>query len=167
MGAASSQSTTPRRGSGPESRHFREAFGETSRQYASFIKPVTPFRVFASFDVERDQDLLQRLVAEGRSKNSPFIVFDRSCKEAPGQEAEERLRDRISRIDAVVVLCGEWTHRAPNVSEELRLAQELGKRYYLIKGRRIDCARPATARIDDKMYLWKNGVISELVFRFR
>lgn len=133
----------------------------------TFNKPVASFRVFASYDVERDHDLLHKLVAEGKAKGAPFTVFDRSCKEMATEESSEKLRQRIDSVDAVVVLCGEWTHRAENVAAELKLAQELGKRYYLIKGRRNDCARPVTARLDDKMYLWTNGAINELVFRFR
>jgi len=124
-------------------------------------------KVFASFDVDRDKDLLPRLVDEGKKRGAAFTVFDCSSKETPSQEAMDRLRHRLGNVDAVVVLCGEWTHRAYNVNAELKLAQELGKRYYLVKGRKhIDCARPATARINDKIYLWSDGVVNELVFRF-
>lgn len=65
-----------------------------------------------------------------------------------------------------MVLCGAWTHRSANVSAEIKMAQELGKRYYLLKGRRfLDCSRPTGARLTDKMYRWTNGVVNELVIR--
>jgi hypothetical protein len=128
---------------------------------------VAPIRVFASFDLDRDKDLLQRIVDEGKARGATFTVFDCSAREVPSQETMDRLRQRLANVDAMVVLCGEYTHRAYNVNAELKLAQELGKRYYLVKGRKhIDCAKPATARIDDKIYLWSNGVVNELVFRF-
>ncbi|HTQ10886.1 MAG TPA: TIR domain-containing protein, partial [Fimbriimonadaceae bacterium] len=128
---------------------------------------VALIRVFASFDIDRDKDLVPRLVDEGRTRGARFTVFDCSSHEAPSEEVLERLRARISHVDAVVVLCGEYTHRAPNVNAELRIAQEMGKRYYLIAGRRnIDCSRPAVSRMADKLYQWKNGTINELVIRF-
>src|ERR1051326_6090452 len=106
----------------------KPAHGETGLWRGSLINSVRAFRVFASFDIERDQDLLARLVAEGHIKGAKYTVFDRSISEPPTPESAEKLRERMSRVDAVVILCGEWTHRAPNVANELKVAQELGKR---------------------------------------
>jgi len=131
------------------------------------LSQVALIKVFASYDLERDKDLVPRLVAEGQTRGARFTVFDCSSHEPPTGEALDRLRARLSHVDAVVVLCGEYTHRAGNVSTELKIAQELGKRYYLIKGRKyIDCARPATAHLNDKLYLWNNGAVNDLVLRF-
>jgi hypothetical protein len=127
---------------------------------------VALLRVFASFDYDHDEDLLKRLLAEAKSPDCKFSVFDRSSKEPQTPEAEEKLRERISHVDAVFVLCGVWSHRAPNVNAEIKIAQELGKRYYLLKGRRFqDCAEPATAKITDKMYKWSRHTPGELALR--
>ncbi len=145
--------------------------GQTPKPIATLSRldksQVDLIRVFACFDLDRDKDLLPRLVDEGKQRGAKFTVFDCSAREIPSQEAMDRLRQRMTNVDAVVVLCGEWTHRAHNVNAELKLAQELGKRYYLLKGRRnIECAKPATARLDDKLYVWNGGALNELVFRF-
>jgi hypothetical protein len=148
----------------PMLRREFELKGETRFGVYTFIKMV--LRVFASFDVNRDEDLLKRLLAESKSPDANFIVFDRSSREPATPESEERLRDRISKVDAVLVLCGTWSHRSPNVDHEVKIAQELGIRYYLVKGRMFrDCARPATARIDDKMFKWTRGAVRSLILR--
>jgi hypothetical protein len=127
---------------------------------------VALLRVFACFDLHRDEDLLNRLIIESKSPGSNFVVFDRSSREVSSADAEEKLKQRIARCDAVLVLCGPWTHRSPNVAHEVRIAQELCKRYYLVKGRTFrDCARPSTARIDDKMFKWSRETVRDLVLR--
>ena len=128
---------------------------------------VGQLRVFASFDCERDEDLLGKLIEQGKSRTARFTVFDRSCRDDfDSEDAEERLRERIARTDAVVVLCGEWTHLAVNVSLEVKVAQGIGKRYYLVKGRLFkDCSRPSTARISDRMFKWGRNTVDELVLR--
>jgi hypothetical protein len=127
---------------------------------------VPLLRVFASFDIHRDEDLLKRLIADSKEPDSKFMVFDRSSREPPSPEAEERLRQRISKVDAVMVLCGVWTHKSPNVTREIKIAQELGKRYYLVKGRAfLDCSKPTPAHIHDKMFKWARGTVEQLVIR--
>jgi hypothetical protein len=132
----------------------------------SLISSVPQLKVFASFDCERDEKLFKRLLAEGTSPDAKFTVFDRSTRGVLSQEAMNGLCDRISQVDVVLVLCGQWTHRSANVNAEVEVAKELGKRYYLLKGRRLfDCGRPSSARIDDKMYKWTPGVVNQLVIR--
>lgn len=133
----------------------------------SFIHAVPQVRVFASFDCERDEDLFRRLLAEGKNPKGNFQVFDRSMKLPSTPDCEAALRERIQNVDAVIVLCGVWTHRADNVTRELKIAMEEGKRYYLLKGRSFrECSRPTNATIEDKMYRWSKGTIDELVLRF-
>lgn len=134
--------------------------------WQSFITSVPQLKVFASFDCDRDEKLLQRLLAEGKDPDTKFTVVDRSTRGPLSEEGMNKLCERISRVDVVLVLCGQWTHRAPNVNAEVQVARELGKRYYLLKGRRFfDCARPSAARLDDKMYKWTGGVVDQLVIR--
>ena len=123
-------------------------------------------KVFASFDCDNDEKLLKRLLSEGKASEATFIVMDRSTKEAPSPERAERLCQRMSRVDAVFVLCGPWTHVAANVEEEVKVAQELGKRYYFFKGHPFkECARPSSARLADKMYKWLKDTADELALR--
>lgn len=123
-------------------------------------------KIFASFDLAKDEDLLKKLVAEAKAPNAKFTVFDRSTRESLVEGAEDGLRERISKCDVLLVLCGVWTHRAPNVTADLHAAQQLHKRYYLVKGRRFsECSRPANARIHDKLFKWSPGAIDQLVSR--
>lgn len=102
-------------------------------------------------------------MAEAKAPGSSFTVFERSLR---GPQTPEDLCKRLSTVDAVLVLCGVWTHLAPNVNAEVKMAQELGKRYYLIKGRRFrECSRPATARITDKIFKWAKDTTNQLVLR--
>jgi hypothetical protein len=127
---------------------------------------VPQVKVFASFDCDNDEKLLKRLLSEGKASDARFIVMDRSTKEAPSPDRAERLCQRMSRVDAVFVLCGPWTHKAPNVDEEVRMAQELGIRYYLLKGHTFkECSRPASARLSDKMFKWLKATPDELALR--
>jgi hypothetical protein len=106
-------------------------------------------------------------VADAKRRGSGFEVFDRSTPESLEQECHEALRARIGRADQFVVLCGEWTHRAEGVATELRIAQELEKPYFFLKGRHIDSSRPSSARISDKLYQWNSKGIDGLIRGFR
>ncbi len=61
----------------------------------------------------------------------------------------------MSNIDIVIVLCGEWTHLATGVAEELRIAREKGKPYFLLAayGDKT-CKKPTSALETDKIYKW-------------
>jgi hypothetical protein len=132
----------------------------------TLLTSVSQVKVFASFDCEKDEKLLQRLLVEARSPDAKFVVMDRSMKEPPSPDRAERLCQRLSRVDAVFVLCGPWTHKAPNVEEEVKMAQELGIRYYLLKGHPFrECARPSSARLADKMFKWLKATPDELALR--
>ena len=116
-----------------------------------------PIRVFASFDRSRDGDLGERLLGQSRSSDSPFEVADWSGKgSVPGDaSAEESLRERMDRVDALIVLCGEHTDSSIEVSLELRTAQDQRKPYFLIRGRReLTCTKPVGAKADDTLYTW-------------
>lgn len=120
-------------------------------------------RAFASFDCDRDADLLQRLLRDARRGGAPFLVCDRSTSESRNPACAEKLRERIFHSDLMIVLCGEWTHRATGVAKELRIAQELGKPYFCLKGRRGDPALPTSAKIGDKLYHWTPAYLFRLV----
>lgn len=58
-------------------------------------------------------------------------------------------------MDVVCILCGQSTHAAAGVAEELKIAKELKKPYFLLKGYKDKaCTKPTTASASDKMYDW-------------
>lgn len=109
-------------------------------------------RVFVSFDYDNDNDLKVLLIGQARNPDSPFEVEDWSVKTAsPGWKQDAR--NRISRSDQVIILCGEHTNTATGVNVELELADELGVPYFLLAGR-DGAVKPTSAKSSDKMYNW-------------
>lgn|SRR5262245_27277742 len=118
---------------------------------------MQPIQVYASFDRTCDEDLHQRLLRDSQSADSPFEVADWSGRDvaSPGRDDPTSLSARIERVDVVIVLCGERTDSSIEVGLELRAAQQLGKPYFFVWGRREHtCTRPTGAKRDDNMYTW-------------
>ena len=113
-------------------------------------------RVYTCFDTAHDQDLRERLVSESRRADSPFEVCDWSRAGDVATEAgREGLRQRIQRVDGVVVLCGEHTDTADCVSASVDIARQEDKPYFLLWGRSdCSCRKPRAARSLDGMYKW-------------
>ena len=125
------------------------------------MKPAPPLSLFACFDPSHDADLHALLARQCLAPGSMLSVVDWSREELPHDSWEERLRERMSRVDAVVVICGEHTDNATNVSRELGIVQEQGKPYVLLWGRRAGaCTRPVGARNDDCFYTWIWDILS-------
>ena len=113
-------------------------------------------RVFISFDYDNDKDLPGNLVAQAEKSESPFAIFDLSVKHSIDGRWQQEVRKRIRKSDLVVVICGQYTHQAVGVEAELTITREMGKRYFLLRGRRgIKCMRPKNARRDDPIHPWK------------
>lgn len=111
--------------------------------------------VFVSFDYDHDARLKDAIVGQSKYPNSPFNIIDFSMKEAAPQRSwRAHARRRIERSSVVLVLCGEHTHRARGVSEEIRIARELGKPYYLLQGYPDRRCRKPVAAPRAKMYDW-------------
>ncbi|WP_423923543.1 TIR domain-containing protein [Frigoribacterium sp. 2-23] len=109
-------------------------------------------RVFVSFDYDNDNDLKNLLIGQARNPDSPFEVEDWSIKVASsGWRADAR--NRISRSDQVVVLCGQHTNTASGVNVELDLARELAVPYFLLTGR-AGATKPTSALTSDSLYNW-------------
>lgn len=112
-------------------------------------------RVFSCFDTTHDTDLHAILVRQAEHSDSPLSIVDWSRDSAPLPGWEGELRERLSAVDAVIVICGEFTDAAYGVSRELSLAQEQSKPYLLLRGRRTAaCTRPTAAREADNLYTW-------------
>ena len=61
------------------------------------------------------------------------------------------------------VLCGEYTHTATGVNAEVEIAQELGKAYFLLSGRKDKSKKPTAAKSTDKLYAWEWDNVKKLV----
>jgi len=112
-------------------------------------------RTFISFDFDHDEDLRNLLAGQAKNPDTPFDLVDRSVKEPMTGDWKDKVRARMRNVDLVIVLCGEYTDSATGVSAELSIAQELGKPYFLLKGRANKiCKWPKSVKSTDKMYDW-------------
>ena len=112
-------------------------------------------RTFISFDFDHDEDLRNLLVGQAKNPNSPFEIADWSVKEPISGNWQEKVRSRIRRTDLTIVICGEYTHTAAGVAEEVTIARAEGKPYFLLKGRNgKTCTKPTTARANDEIQEW-------------
>jgi hypothetical protein len=112
-------------------------------------------RAFISFDYDHDDGLQVFLAGQAKHPDSPFSFTDRSVKEHLTGDWKAKVRGRISNTDLTIVLCGEYTHTATGVAEELAITRELRKPYFLLAGYADrNCTRPTTALPTDKVYRW-------------
>jgi len=112
-------------------------------------------RVFTSFDYDNDFGLKAMLIGQAKHPDTPFVLADWSVKDHMTGDWKEKVRTRIRSVDQVVVLCGQYTHKATGVAVELEIAREERKPYFLLAGYSDrDCTRPTTAASSDKMYKW-------------
>ncbi len=125
---------------------------------------MTAKRAFISFDFDYDDDLRNALVGQAKYPNSPFEIVDASVRRHLSGNWKMKVRNRIRRADHVIVMCGEHTHKAEGVAAEVRLAQEEGKPYFLLRGHsdRV-CTKPTTARSDDEMHEWTWDNLRKLI----
>ncbi len=112
-------------------------------------------RAFISFDFDHDDDLRIMLAGQAKLPDTPFDFTDRSLKEPLSGDWRAKIRGRISNTDVTVVICGEWTHMADGVADELTITRELGNLYFLLHGRANKaCTKPQSALASDKVYDW-------------
>ncbi|WP_230531775.1 TIR domain-containing protein [Microvirga roseola] len=112
-------------------------------------------RLFISFDFDHDEDLRNLIVGQAKHSDSPFELADWSVKEHMTGNWKDKVRDRIRRVDQVMVICGEHTNTATGVSAELQIAREEKKPHFLLYGRSSKtCVKPTAAMPTDKMYNW-------------
>ncbi len=121
-------------------------------------------RAFISFDYDHDEGAKIMLAGQAKHPDSPFDFTDASVKEHLIGDWKEKVRRRMANVDIVIVLCGEWTHTAKGVAEELTIAREGGKPYFLLAayGER-NCIKPTAALDSDKVYKWTWDNLKALV----
>ncbi|MBE7496037.1 MAG: TIR domain-containing protein [Verrucomicrobiaceae bacterium] len=112
-------------------------------------------RAFISFDYDHDEDLRNLLAGQAKHPDTPFEIKDRSIKDHLPGDWKEKVRRRMDNVDVVIVLCGEHTHTARGVADELEIAKQCRKPYFLLWGRNgATCTKPTTALATDKIYKW-------------
>ena len=112
-------------------------------------------RAFISFDYDHDEELRNALVGQARYPNSPFSIADWSVKEPLSGDWKQKVRNRIRKTDLVIIICGEYTHTATGVADELAITREENKPYFLLEGRRKqNCTKPRNALASDNIYDW-------------
>lgn len=121
-------------------------------------------RVFISFDYDHDEPTKHSLAGQADLKDSPFEFKDASVREHLTGDWKEKVRRRMDNIDVVIVLCGENTHKALGVSEELKIAQEKNKSYFLLKAYSDKtCTKPVSAKATDDIYRWTWDNLKKLI----
>lgn len=132
----------------------------------SWCMILTPVgtRIYASYDLDHDQDLSERLVAQSQKGGSEFKVV--ACSQ-PGEMNDrwsESARRQIERADEVILICGEHTGSSVRMSAELGLAREAKKPYFLLWGRReVMCTKPVGAKGDEGIYGWTREILQEQI----
>lgn len=121
-------------------------------------------RAFISFDYDHDEGAKIMLAGQAKHPDSPFDFTDASVKEHLTGDWKDKIRRRMANIDVAIILCGQWTHLANGVAEELAIAREKGKPYFLLAAYADKvCTRPATSLASDKVYKWTWDNLKALV----
>lgn len=121
-------------------------------------------RVFISFDYDNDEGIKVMLAGQAKLPDSPFDFTDASVKDHLTGDWKEKVRRRMDNVDIVIILCGEKTHLATGVAEELSIAKNKGKEYFLLWGYPSKtCTKPTTASPSEKIYKWTWPVLKDLV----
>lgn len=116
---------------------------------------MAKIKVFTSFDYDHDSELRDFLIGQAKNDKSPFEISDYSLKGELSGDWKAKIKERIKKVDQVAVICGEHTDTATGVSAEVLISQELGKPYFLLKGRNGKiCVKPKAAKSSDKIYSW-------------
>ena len=119
---------------------------------------------FISFDYDNDKDVYGSLSAQSEDPQLAFHVSEWSVKGPIDEKWKDEVRDRLSRVDLMIVICGEHTHDADGVAAEVTIAREEGTPYFLLKGRRKKtCKKPRTALRGDEIHPWKQDILKKLV----
>ncbi len=111
-------------------------------------------KVFISFDYDHDISQKNLLVGQSRLDDSPFEISDVSIKQ---EETDwvNKARQKIRNADVVIILCGYYTDTASGVDTELRLAREVGTKYYFLRAYNDKTPyKPKSAYSFEKIYDW-------------
>ena len=125
-------------------------------------------KAFISFDYDHDSGIKALLVGQAKHPDTPFTIADFSIKEAIASDWKSKARIKIKGCDLMIVLCGEHTHTAKGVYDELAIALEEGIPYFLLAGYADKyCTKPPNAGINDAVYKWTWDNLKLLINRNR
>jgi hypothetical protein len=112
-------------------------------------------RVFIAFDYDHDEFLRTALVGQSKHPDTDFDIADWSVKDPFPGDWKAKVREKIKRVDQVIVICGEHTNYATGVAAELHIAREEKRPYFLLWGYKgKTCYKPSTALATDSIYNW-------------
>jgi hypothetical protein len=132
--------------------------------YNNYYKSNSKTKVFISFDFDHDEDLKNLFVGQAKHEDTPFEIIDMSVKEELSGDWKEKARQKIKKVDQVVVICGKYTDTATGVSAEVRISQEENKPYFLLWGRKDEtCKKPKSTKDEDKIYTWTWDNVKKLL----
>lgn len=122
-------------------------------------------RAFISFDFDRDRGLKDMLAGQAKLPNSPFEFSNWAVSEAISGDWEKEVRTRIKKTDLMFVICGTRTDLAAGVDVEVKIAQEEGIPYFLLRGHKNRvCKKPKAAK-SDQFHSWTWESLEALVNR--
>ncbi|HFD33025.1 MAG TPA: hypothetical protein ENJ28_10035 [Gammaproteobacteria bacterium] len=125
---------------------------------------ATKKRAFISFDIDHDEGVKTMLAGQAKLPDSPFDFKDNSVKEHLAGDWKEKVRQRMGNVDVVIILCGTMTHTASGVADELSIAKEESKPYFLLAAHSDKiCTKPTSASASDKVYNWTWDNLKTLV----
>jgi nitrogenase molybdenum-iron protein alpha/beta subunit len=109
-------------------------------------------RAFISFDIDNDLGAKTMLAGQAKLPDSPFDFKDNSVKSHLTGDWKTKVLRRMSNVDIVIVLCGTKTNTASGVSEEIQIANEAKKAYFLLAAYSDKmCVKPTNALRSDKL----------------
>lgn len=120
-------------------------------------------RVFISFDYDHDSTLKEFLVGQAKNEDSPFSISDWSIKDE-SDDWKDKARNRIKRVDQVIVICGKHTDSATGVNAEIKIAREETTPYFLLAGYSDGGnKKPTAALFTDTMHTWTWDNLKKLI----
>ncbi len=124
---------------------------------------MTKKRVYVAFDFD-DLDVKQNLIEQSKQPDCAFDLVDKSIQGAVASHWVEEAKRKIASSECVIVLCGTHTHQSKGVATELQVAQETGKRYFLLRGTRVGTpTKPPNARAEDKVWTFRWPTVTALL----
>lgn len=120
-------------------------------------------RVFISFDYDHDLSQKTLLVGQAKNEDSPFEIADWSVKEHIDDDWKSKVKTRMKSVDVVCILCGKHMSTATGVNAEIKIAQEIGKDYFLLAAYKEGCSKPSAAKSTDKLYNWTWDNLKNLI----
>jgi hypothetical protein len=118
--------------------------------------------IYVSFDIQHDRELYERL--RDQSRAAGFTVSGGSEAPFAAETWDAKLRRGISEADQMIVICGEHSDASQCMSDEIRIAREERKPYFLLWGRReVRCTKPIGARNAEGMYSWTPAILQDQI----